>query len=384
MHSRFFHRFSSPAAPLRLLLAIWAACAAHALPAADEDARRVEDLSFFETKIRPVLENSCKSCHGPKIAESDLRLDSAAALKSGGSAHGPAVVPGKPDESPLYKAITYKIDDLKMPPKPGPLGPEVVADFRRWIERGAAWPAESKSADTAKKFDLADRKTRLPWIWQTPTQPTVPATTQADWVKNPVDSFILQQLEKAKLKPAADADEITWLRRATVVLTGLPPTTAEVRAFVADQTPQKREKAVDRLLASPAYGERWARHWMDLVRYAESRGHEGDYTIANAWRYRDYLIQAFNADLSYDQFVREHLAGDLLDQPRLDPKTGANLSIQATAWPFLGEEVHSPVDIRADETDRMDNKIDVFGKTFLGLTIACARCHDHKFDAISQ
>jgi len=380
MQARFFTSFLL----LRYLFGLTLLFAANRLPAADEDARRAEDLSFFETKIRPVLENSCKSCHGPKIAESDLRLDSAAALKTGGAVHGPAVVPGKPDESPLYKAITYKIDDLKMPPKPGPLGPEVVADFRRWIERGAAWPAESKSADAAKKFDLADRKTRLPWIWQPPAPQPVPATRQADWVRNPVDAFILQQLEKAGLKPAADTDEITWLRRATLVLTGLPPTTAEVDAFVADQSPQKREKALDRLLASPAYGERWARHWMDLVRYAESRGHEGDYTIANAWRYRDYLIQAFNDDLPYDQFVREHLAGDLLDQPRVDPKTGANLSIQATAWPFLGEEVHSPVDIRADETDRMDNKIDVFGKTFLGLTIACARCHDHKFDAISQ
>ncbi len=351
---------------------------------ADEDLRRAEEISFFETKIRPVLETSCKSCHGPKVAESDLRLDSAAALKAGGAVFGPAVVPGKPDESPLLKAIEYKDDDLKMPPKPGPLAAGVVADFRRWIERGAIWPADATAGDAVKRFDIATRKAQLPWLWKGPSKPAVPGVKQAEWPRGEIDRFLLAGMEAAGIGPAGDIGDVAWLRRASFVLTGLPPTVAEIDAFLADTAADKSARAVDRLMASPAYGERWARHWMDLVRYAESRGHEGDYTIANAWRYRDYLIRAFNADVPYDQFVREHLAGDLLDQPRLDPKTGANESVLATGWPFLGEEVHSPVDIRQDETDRIDNKIDVLGKTFLGLTIACARCHDHKFDAISQ
>lgn len=351
---------------------------------ADEDTRRAEDLSFFETKIRPVLENSCKSCHGPKVAESDLRLDSSAALKQGGAVYGPAVLAGKPDESPLFQAITYKDEDLQMPPKPGPLKPEVVADFRRWIERGAVWPVESGAAQTVKKFDLTERKANLPWLWSVPQKPDLPQVRAKDWPVNEIDKFLLNALENKGMKPADEASDLAWLRRATLILTGLPPTLAEVEAYQNDKSPLRREKRIDQLLASPAYGEQQARHWMDLVRYAESRGHEGDYTIANAWRYRDYLIQAFNDDVPYDQFVREHLAGDLLDQPRFDAKTGANLSVLGTGWPFLGEEVHSPVDIRQDETDRLDNKIDVLGKTFLGLTIACARCHDHKFDAISQ
>lgn len=354
------------------------------LNAAQEDNRRAEEISFFETRIRPVLDASCKACHGPKVAESDLRLDTLAGLKTGGAVHGPAVVAGKPEESPLYQAIRYTDADFRMPPKPGPLKAEVVADFRRWIERGAVWPEDPKQGELAKRFDLADRKSQLPWLWKSPVRPSVPEVGQRGWAKTDLDRFLLARLEQAGLKPAPETDEISWLRRAHFVLTGLPATRAEVQAFSADQSPKKREAIVDRLLASPAFGERWARHWMDLVRYAESRGHEGDYNIANAWRYRDYLIQAFNEDVPYDQFVREHLAGDLLDQPRQDKKTGANLSVLGTGWPFLGEEVHSPVDIRQDETDRLDNKIDVLGKTFLGLTIACARCHDHKFDAISQ
>ncbi len=352
--------------------------------AADEDSRRAEEISFFETKIRPVLETSCKSCHGPKIAESELRLDSASALKQGGALHGPAVVPGKPDESPLFQAINYKTEDLKMPPKPGPLKPEVVADFRRWIEHGAVWPEDGSKSETTKRFDLATRKANLPWLWSKPLKPGVPKLNSNDSVRNEIDSFLLAELEKNHIRPAPDTDELAWLRRASIVLTGLPPTVSEIESFQKDQSPDRRSAVIDRLLASPAYGERQTRHWMDLVRYAESRGHEGDYNIANAWRYRDYLIQAFNDDVPYDQFVREHLAGDLLEQPRYDPKSGANLSLPGTGWAFLGEEVHSPVDIRQDETDRLDNKIDVLGKTFLGLTIACARCHDHKFDAISQ
>ena len=169
----------------------------------------------------------------------------------------------------------------------------------------------------------------------------------------------------------------------TFDLIGLPPTPDEIDAFLRDDSPDAFDKVVDRLLASPQFGERWARHWLDLVRYAETRGHEFDYVIPNAYQYRDYVIRAFNADVPYDQFVTEHVAGDLLDQPRLHPTEGFNESILGTGFWFLGEEVHSPVDIRQDEADRFDNRIDVLTKTFLGLTVSCARCHDHKFDAIS-
>jgi hypothetical protein len=240
-------------------------------------------------------------------------------------------------------------------------------------------------ADRARattEFDLEARKRELPWIWQTPMPQPVPETT-GPAPASEVDRFLRARLEKAGVSPAPPADDLTWLRRVHFALTGLPPEQARILAFLAEAPGERRARAVDILLASPHFGERWARHWMDLVRYAESRGHEDDFPIANAWRYRDYLIRAFNADLPYDRLVAEHVAGDLLP-PRLDPTTGANESVLATGWAFLGEENHSPVDIRLDECERVDNKIDVLSKTFLGLTVACARCHDHKFDAISQ
>jgi len=234
----------------------------------------------------------------------------------------------------------------------------------------------------ASDFDLEQRKARLAWIWIPPAREPTPPVARSDWPFTDVDRFVLARLEAAGLTPAAPADERTWLRRVHSALTGLPPSREAVQSFVEDTSPGKRERVVDQLLASPHYGERWARHWMDLVRYAETRGHEHDHPIANAWQYRDYLIRAFNLDLPYNQLVREHVAGDLVTPPRLDPKTGANESVLGTGWAFLGEEIHSPVDIRQDECERIDNKVDVFSKTFLGLTVSCARCHDHKFDAL--
>ena len=234
------------------------------------------------------------------------------------------------------------------------------------------------------EFAFEEYKERLPWIWETPTRPPAPAVKAAAWPGDEIDKFILAALENNAMKPTAPASDRHWFRRINFAITGLPPTPAAMRAFLADGNENRYRRAVEALLASPHYGERWARHWMDLVRYAESRGHESDFGIANAWRYRDYLVRAFNADVPYNQFVMEHLAGDLIDPPRLHPETRANESVLGTGWPFLGEEVHSPVDIRQDECDRTDNKIDVLSKTFLGLTVACARCHDHMFDAIYQ
>ena len=234
----------------------------------------------------------------------------------------------------------------------------------------------------ADGFNLEERKQKQAWLWEAPRRQKIPVVNDTRWPLAPEDRFILQKLEQAGLTPARRADDRTWLRRVHFVITGLPPSIEEIQAFLSDTKPGARERVVDRLLASPHFGERWARHWMDLMRYAESRGHEGDYIIANAWHYRDYLIRAFNEDVPYDQFLTEHLAGDLLPQPRRRPGTDINESVLATGWAFLGEENHSPVDIRLDECERIDNKVDVFSKTFLGLTISCARCHDHKFDPI--
>ncbi len=342
-------------------------------------------LEFFEKRIRPVLATHCTSCHGPERQESSLRLDTRAFLLEGGRS-GPVVMPGQPQSSRLYQAVTYRDPHLKMPPM-GPLPPAVIEDVRAWIEAGAPWPETEPapgSADAAEGFDLAARKQRYPWIWEPPLGQPPPATRNSRWPRDPVDRFLLSRLEPTGLAPAPPADRRTWLRRVTFALTGLPPSPEETRRFVDDRRPDAHALVADRLLASPRFGERWARHWMDLVHYAESRGHETDFLIANAFQYRDYLVRAFNADIPYRQLVAEHVAGDLLPAPRIDPTTGANESVIATGWPFFGEEEDSPVDLRQDEIERLDNRIDVLSKTFLGLTASCARCHDHKFDAISQ
>ena len=345
--------------------------------------RAASETEFFEQRIRPVLVEHCQSCHGPEKQKGDLRLDSRASLLKGGET-GPAVIPGNPDASLLLKAISHADPELAMPPRKARLADPIPSDFAQWIRDGATWPAGSaEPVATAKEtFDLNSRKARLPWIWQTPQRQSVPAVAGPAPATD-IDHFIRARLDAARLRPAAPVDPATWLRRVHFTVTGLPPSREALQTFLSDPTPERRRQVVDQLLASPAYGERWARHWLDLMRYAETRGHEFDFAIANAWQYRDYLIRAFNADLPYDRFVAEHVAGDLLP-PRLNPTTGANESVLATGWAFLGEEAHSPVDIRQDECERLDNKVDVLSKSFLGLTVSCARCHDHKFDAITQ
>ncbi|MDA9963081.1 DUF1549 domain-containing protein, partial [Opitutales bacterium] len=235
-----------------------------------------------------------------------------------------------------------------------------------------------------QKFDFEKFRDRLPWIWQSPWQVEPPTVKNSAWPANAIDRFVLRKLEAEKLRPAEPANDRVWIRRVYFAITGLPPKPEDIQAFLNDTSKNRKRTLVRALLDSPHYGERWARHWMDLVRYAESRGHEGDSILPNAYRYRDYLLRAFNADLPYDALVTEHLAGDLLESPRLHPETGANESILATGWPFFGEELGNPVDLLQDEWERLDNKVDVMSKTFLGLTVACARCHDHKFDAIHQ
>ncbi|MBL9083829.1 MAG: PSD1 domain-containing protein, partial [Planctomycetales bacterium] len=380
---------------LRLSLVVLCATAALAHGRAWSAEAGADDagVELYEKKIRPALVEHCLKCHGPDKQEASLQLDSVAAMLRGGD-QGPSIVPGDPDASLLVQAIRYDDVNFQMPPK-GKMPDDVVAAFEKWVSVGAPAPAsEQRKPETAavKKFDLAERAKH--WCFQPIRAVPPPQTHDQAWPRGAVDRFLLQKLEEAGLRPAREAEPYEVVRRLSYDLIGLPPTPDETAAFVRDYGHAIDDAAreavygatVDRLLASPHFGERWARHWLDLVRYAETRGHEFDHAIPNAFQYRDYVIRALNADVPYDRFVVEHLAGDLLPEPRRRPQTGgneSNESILGTGFWFLGEEVHSPVDIRQDETDRVDNKIDVMSKTFLGLTLACARCHDHKFDALS-
>ncbi|WP_422925274.1 PSD1 and planctomycete cytochrome C domain-containing protein [Singulisphaera sp. PoT] len=337
-------------------------------------------IEFFEKEVRPLLVSRCQQCHGDQKQKGELRLDTRESALAGGST-GPAVVPGKPQESLLVEAINYG-DAYQMPPK-SKLPEKEIATLTRWVELGAPWPQHGPTSGGAKvlPFDIKERSKH--WSLQPVKPSTPPEVREKAWPSSPIDAYLLAALEAKGLKPAAEADKQTLIRRVTFDLTGVPPTPAEVEGFLADHAPDAYGRLVERLLSSPRYGERWGRHWLDLVRYAETSGHEFDYDVPDAFRYRDYVVRAFNADLPYDQLVREHFAGDQLNPPRRNPAEGFNESIMGTGFFFLGEGTHSPVDLLDDEATRVDNQIDVLSKAFLGLTIACARCHDHKFDAIS-
>ncbi len=335
-----------------------------------------EDAAFFETEVRPLLVAHCSDCHSAEAGdpEGGLSFDSRADFLA---AEGVAVA-GQPDESLLVKVVRYD-SDQQMPPD-GKLPDVVIATIEEWVRRGLPWPDDGKVA-RVETFDLAARKAEH-WCWHRPERCDVPSVADTGWCRNDIDRFVLTRLEAAGLEPAPAADLAVLVRRASEILTGLSPEPADVARVLADSRPQAFERYVDDLLASPHYGERFARHWLDVARYGETRGHEFDYLIPNAWQYRDWVVRAFNADLPYDQFVREQLAGDLVEPPRL-AASGANESVLGTGFWLLGEAVHGPVDIKQDEADRIDNQVDTFGKAFLGLAIGCARCHDHKFDAIS-
>lgn len=350
---------------------------------ADESAEfSAGQLEFFERHVRPLLSEHCYECHsvGSEKLQAALLVDSRAALIEGGDS-GESIVPGDPDDSLFMEAVRW--ESYEMPPK-GKLGDEEIETLAEWIRQGAAWPEEEapKSKAARPEFDL-DQRAAEHWVWQPVAAPPLPEVKRGQWPLDDLDRFILAKLEANDLQPARDVDRLALVRRLYLDLIGLPPTPEELKPFLAGPSPQAIERLVDRLLASPRFGERWGRHWLDLVRYAESRGHEFDSDAVNAYQYRDYVIRALNADVPYDQFVREHLAGDLLPSPRLHPEAGFNESILGTGFWFLGEWVHSPVDTLKDESDRFDNMIDVMSKTFLGVTVSCARCHDHKFDAIS-
>ncbi len=349
---------------------------------AQTQSTSIEGEEYFEKKVRPLLVEHCNTCHSvdAKKLQAGLRLDSREGLLHGGDS-GAAIVPGDPDASLLIEAVRY--ESYEMPPE-GKLPTEDIETLQRWVEMGAPWPNDEvpEAALTKPDFDLQQRKSEH-WVWQPIQTPAIPSVVDTSWPRDELDNFVLAKLDEAGLRPASDADRTAILRRLYFDLIGLPPTPTQTRKFLDDSSPHAIERLVDELLDSPYFGERWGRHWLDLVRYAESRGHEFDNDAPNAFQYRDYIIRAFNADVPYDQLVLEHIAGDLLPEPRLNSTHGYNESILGTGFWFLGEWVHSPVDIRKDETDRFDNMIDVMSKTFLGVTVACARCHDHKFDAIS-
>jgi hypothetical protein len=372
---------------LRLLLGLsffqlWLCCGAE-FACAQETAWSSDQIAFFETKIRPVLSEHCFECHSAKSdkLKGGLMLDSRARMLKGGET-GPSINLSRPLDSLLLAAVRY--ESVEMPPK-GKLPNEHLDVLTRWVEMGAPWPTEPEptpSSSTQRAFDLASRK-ESHWSWKPVLDSRIPAVNDAGWPKQPLDFFVLSKLESNGLKPSPSADRRIFVRRLAYALTGLPPNPEQVNAFVDNQSPLAFEELIDAMLQSQAYGEHWGRHWLDLVRYAESRGHEFDPDIPNAYQYRDYVIRALNADVAFDQFLLEHIAGDLIEEPRRNPNSGFNESILGTGFWYLGEWLHSPVDIRKEETDRFDNMIDVMSKTFVGLTVSCARCHDHKFDAIS-
>jgi hypothetical protein len=357
----------------------------------------------WDASIGPLLEARCGKCHGEAKQKSGLRLDGHGRVLVGGE-RGPAVIPGDPQASLVVRAIRYDDLDLQMPPRERLPQGEIDA-LTAWVAAGAPGPeavaggaGDAGGADAADAgvndadphpggaYNLTDEllaERAAHWSFLPVTDPAAPDVRDTSWVRDEVDAFILAGIEAAELSPAPPAERSRWLRRVAFDLTGLPPSQQMVEAFVtADDEQAAAARVVDELLASDRFGERWARHWLDLMRYAETRGHEFDFTIPNAWQYRDYVIRALNADVPYDQFVSEHVAGDLLVPPRLHPQTGAEESVLGTGFWALGEEVHSPVDIRQDQCDRFANQVDVLSRAFLGLSVACARCHDHKFDPI--
>ena len=342
------------------------------MPRARGDDPPPAQLKFFEEKVRPLLAEHCQRCHGDAKQKGHLRLDSLASILKGGDA-GPAVVPGNPGESLLIEAVNH--DGLEMPPS-GKLDDDSVAVLTRWVAIGAPWPAADrdrpKPAAPGSKITEADRSF---WAFRPLAEPGVPAEREDAWSKNPIDGFILQGLAHRGLAPAAEADRTTLIRRASFDLLGLPPSPGEVEAFLADTSPAAYEAMIDRMLASPKYGERWARHWLDLVRYAESDGFRQDAYRPDAWRYRDYVVRSFNADKPYDRFVTEQLAGDEVAPD--DPENRV-----ATGFLRLTPYEHNQRDVRAQWTEILNDVTDVAGEVFLGLGIGCARCHDHKFDPI--
>ncbi len=361
--------------------------------AGDGPRASAEEVEFFERKVRPVLAGRCYECHSARAGKSrgGLLLDSREGLLRGGDS-GPAVVPGDPERSPLIRAVRRTDPKLQMPPKEAlPAGQ--VADLVAWVKAGAPDPRTGPAAAPGVAGRL--------WSLRPVQAPPVPAVRDRAWPHNAVDHFLLARLEAKGLAPVADTDRRTLIRRATFDLIGLPPTPAEAEAFVADDAPDAWEKVVDRLLASPHHGERWGRHWLDVVRYADTAGNAPDFPVPQAHRYRDYVIRSFNEDTPYDRFLTEQLAGDLLPGPPQAPSASAGTvpALALGAWGRPATEKHAgavatgylAIHRRFDllggggtDHQEIEDVVETLGRSVLGLGLSCARCHDHKFDPISQ
>ena len=344
-----------------------------------------EEVEFFERRIRPVLATTCAKCHAQgDESEGGLEVTGRERLLEGGY-RGAAIVPGRPDESLLMVALARaSVDEVPGMPPTGPLPNETIAAFARWIEVGAPWPADARVEGPAAYFDgEVTAEHRQYWAFRPLAEVPLPNVADRGWPQTPIDRFIRAAQEAAGVSPAPPADKRTLIRRLSFDLVGLPPTPEEIAAFLADEAPGAYERLVDRLLASPHYGERWARHWLDLVRFAETNGIDNDYPKPNAFRYRDWAIEAFNDDLPYDQMILEQVAGDLLPEPRISRDGTHYASPLGSAIYWFNEMLNVPVDRKATLAGELENQIDMLGKTFLGLTLACARCHDHKFDPIT-
>lgn len=342
------------------------------------DDRSAARLEFFERHVRPIFAKHCVACHSADTKPAgDLRVDDRQGLLVGGKT-GPAVVPGKPGESLLLKRVV-KGASKRMPAEGEPLNDEQIAVLTRWIEDGAAWP----TLDVKVQRDIAEyQELRAKhWSWQPVRDVSVPDVIDRSWPRDDIDRFILDRLEQAKLAPVGDADKGTLLRRVTYDLTGLPPTTDELDDFLRDTSESAFERVVERLLKSPAFGQQWGRHWLDVARYGESTGPSRNIPYPHAWRYRDYVIQSINDDVPFDQFVREQIAGDLLSAA---DDSQRNRQLVATGFLALGvKDVNQRFQVRF-VMDNVDEQIDVVSRAILGLTVSCARCHDHKFDPVPQ
>jgi len=335
-----------------------------------------EDLTFFEKEVFPILRANCFSCHGgePKV-QGEFRVTSRAALLKGGESGDPGAMPGKPEASSLIDAINYR--GFEMPPK-GKLAQAQIDVLTKWVKIGLPY-SDELVAKSLKRHGapVVDDEARNFWAFRPVTRPAVPDVKNIEWIRNPVDAFILAGLESKGFTPAAPAEKATLLRRAHYAVTGLPPTPAEVDAFLKDNSDGAYERAVDRLLESRQYGEHWGRHWLDLVRYAETNSFERDNPKPFVWRYRDYVIRSFNADKPYDQFIREQLAGDELDNATAETRI-------ATGFYRLGLWDDEPADRVLAYYDGLDDILATTSQAFLGLTLNCCRCHDHKIDPIPQ
>jgi len=358
----------------RLVVVLLVGCCLTPRAGAEGDAAGRE---FFESKIRPVLVEHCYACHSQEAAtkkklRGGLLLDTRDGFLKGGDG-GPVVVDGKPDASRLFTALSHN-DDLKMPPR-GKLADAVVADFKAWIERGAILTDDTKPVRVAETIDWD--KARRYWAFRPPVTASPPAVRDAAWVRRPLDAFVLAELEKRGLRPVAPAAKRDLLRRATFDLVGLPPTPEEMERARNDESADWYEKVVDRLLASPHHGERWGRYWLDVARYAEDKALAMAKASPHAWRYRDWVVDALNRDMPYDRFVRLQLAGDLLPDDGDKAERLAGLGFQG-----LGAEYHRGNFAAQVMADELDDRIDTLSRGLLGLTVACARCHDHKYDPI--